>query len=142
MHLLHALPHDVTGRCMQLLQGLYCFDLISDIHLPPATLHIRSFHTDHNIIDRLAELRYQHDFNVIGLLHFHSSYKAIFAVNLKTCFGLQLMFIPCQMFWYVCFLYVSSLWLIHAGPCKSSYPGNTKGGSITVPLTSCLTSLD
>ncbi len=25
---------------------------------------------------------------------------------------------------------------------KSVYPGNTKGGSITVPLTSCLTGLD
>ncbi len=24
----------------------------------------------------------------------------------------------------------------------SPYPGNTKGGSLTVPLTSCLTSLD
>ncbi len=127
---------------MQVLHGLYCFDFILDIPLPPATLHIRSFHTDHNIIEGLAELRYQHDFNVIGLLDFHSSYKTIFAVHLKHALVFELMFIPCQMFWYVCFLYVLSLWLIHAGPCKCSYPGNTKGGSITVPLTSCLTGLD
>jgi hypothetical protein len=38
MHVLHALPHDIIGRCMQLLLGLYCFDFISDIPLCPATL--------------------------------------------------------------------------------------------------------
>ena len=39
MHVLHALPHDVTGQCMQLLRGLCCFDFILDIPLPPATLN-------------------------------------------------------------------------------------------------------
>jgi hypothetical protein len=38
MHVLHALPHNVTGRCMQLLHGLCCFVFVSDIPLPPATL--------------------------------------------------------------------------------------------------------
>jgi hypothetical protein len=37
MHVLHALPHDVTGRCRQLLHGLFCFDIVSDIPLSPAT---------------------------------------------------------------------------------------------------------
>jgi hypothetical protein len=43
MHVLHALPHDITGRCMQLLHGLCCFDFISDILIPPATLKIVVF---------------------------------------------------------------------------------------------------
>jgi hypothetical protein len=38
MHELHALPHDITGQCMQLLHGLCCFDFVSDIPLSPATL--------------------------------------------------------------------------------------------------------
>jgi hypothetical protein len=38
MHVLHALPHDVTGRCMQLLLCLCCFDFVSDIPLSTATL--------------------------------------------------------------------------------------------------------
>ncbi len=38
MHVLHALPHNVTGRCMQLLNRLCCFDFVSDIPLSPATL--------------------------------------------------------------------------------------------------------
>ncbi len=39
MHVcMHALPHDVTGRCMQLLHGLCCFYFISDIPLSPGTL--------------------------------------------------------------------------------------------------------
>jgi hypothetical protein len=39
MHVLHALPHDVTGQYMQLLHGLCCFDFVSDIPLSPATLN-------------------------------------------------------------------------------------------------------
>ncbi len=31
VHVLHALSHDVTGRCMQLPHGLCCFDFVSDI---------------------------------------------------------------------------------------------------------------
>ncbi len=38
LHVLHALPHDVTGRYMQLLHGLCYFDFILDIPLSPATL--------------------------------------------------------------------------------------------------------
>ncbi len=38
MHVLHALSHDITGWCMQLLYGVWCLDFISDIPLPPATL--------------------------------------------------------------------------------------------------------
>ncbi len=42
MHLtglcMHALPHDVTGQCMQLLYELCCFDFVSDMPLSPATL--------------------------------------------------------------------------------------------------------
>jgi hypothetical protein len=38
MHVLLALPNDVTGQCMQLLHGLCCFDFVSDIPLSPATL--------------------------------------------------------------------------------------------------------
>jgi hypothetical protein len=37
-HVLHGLPHDITGQCMQLLHGLCCFDFVSDIPLSPATL--------------------------------------------------------------------------------------------------------
>jgi hypothetical protein len=33
-----ALPHDITGQCMQLLHGLCCFDFVSDIPLPTAAL--------------------------------------------------------------------------------------------------------
>ncbi len=33
-----CMPRDVTGRCMQLLHGLCCFDFVSDIPLSPATL--------------------------------------------------------------------------------------------------------
>ncbi len=33
MHVLHALLHDVTGQCMQLLHRLCCIDFISDIPL-------------------------------------------------------------------------------------------------------------
>jgi hypothetical protein len=40
MHVQHALPHDVTDRCMQLLHGLCCFDFVSDIPLSPATLDL------------------------------------------------------------------------------------------------------
>jgi hypothetical protein len=38
MHVLHTLLHDITGRCMHLLHGLFCFDFVSDIPLPPASL--------------------------------------------------------------------------------------------------------
>jgi hypothetical protein len=38
MHVLHALPHDITGQCMQLLHGLFSINFISDIPLSPATL--------------------------------------------------------------------------------------------------------
>jgi hypothetical protein len=31
IHVLHALPHDITGRFMQLLHGLCCSDFVSDI---------------------------------------------------------------------------------------------------------------
>jgi hypothetical protein len=33
MHVLHALPHDITNWGMQLLHGLCCFDFVSDIPL-------------------------------------------------------------------------------------------------------------
>ncbi len=35
---LDAFPQDATGRCMQLLHGLCCFDFVSDIPLSPSTL--------------------------------------------------------------------------------------------------------
>jgi hypothetical protein len=38
MHVLHALPHGITGQSMQLLHGLCCFDFVLDIPLSPATL--------------------------------------------------------------------------------------------------------
>jgi hypothetical protein len=31
MHVQHALPHDITDLCMQLLHELCCFEFISDI---------------------------------------------------------------------------------------------------------------
>ncbi len=34
MHVLHALPHAITGRCMQLLQGLYCSPCSICMHRP------------------------------------------------------------------------------------------------------------
>ncbi len=33
MHVLHALLHDITAQCMQLLHGLCYFDFVSDIPL-------------------------------------------------------------------------------------------------------------
>jgi hypothetical protein len=33
MHVLRDLPHDITGRCMQLLHELCCFDFVLDIPL-------------------------------------------------------------------------------------------------------------
>ncbi len=38
MHALHALPHDIRGRCMQLLHELCRFDFVLNIPLSPATL--------------------------------------------------------------------------------------------------------
>ncbi len=38
MRVLYALPHDITGQCMQLLHGLCCFDFDSDIPLSLANL--------------------------------------------------------------------------------------------------------
>jgi hypothetical protein len=52
MHVLHALLHDITGSCMQLLHGLCCFDFISDI---PFFLSVKLNQTDYDNQSRSSD---------------------------------------------------------------------------------------
>jgi hypothetical protein len=55
MHVLHVLPNDVKGQCMQLLHRVCCFDFVSYIPLSPATFGHNDFF-DEAVIDNFVQL--------------------------------------------------------------------------------------
>jgi len=95
--LMHALPHDVTGWCMQLLHWICYFDFVSDIPLSPATLLT---------IDKFGEMwcafiwQWKNTFSTISLIIEGISEKVLqFIVWLRSTYIKKLVSFNKNVFW-------------------------------------------